>query len=70
MRRIWPIVILFDENVIEAEKNTRKNKKLFRSEPEICSEDSLFYPTKERNNSLFLERNDRKPSILANESPP
>ena len=34
-------------------------KKLFRSEPEICLLDSFSYPTKERNNSLFLERKDR-----------
>ena len=33
-----------------------KYNKLFRSEPEICLIDSFFYPTKERNNSFFLER--------------
>ena len=33
-----------------------KYKKLFRPEPEFCLIDSFFYPTKERNNSLFLER--------------
>ena len=39
-------------------------KKLFRSVPEICFVDSFFYSTKEQNNSLFLERNDRKPQHL------
>ena len=36
-----------------------KCKKLFRSEPEICSIHSFFYPTKARNISLFLERKGR-----------
>ena len=31
-------------------------KRLGRSEPEIYSTDSFFYPTKERNNSLFFEK--------------
>jgi len=36
-----------------------KCKKLLHSKPEICLIDWFFYPAKERNNSLFLERNDR-----------
>ena len=46
-----------------------KYKKFFRSELEICSIDSFFYPIAERNNSVLKERkdrietNDRKPNF-------
>ena len=38
----------------------RSEYKYFRSEPVICLIESFFYATKERMNSLFLERNDCK----------
>ena len=41
--------------------------KLFHFEPEICLIDSFFYPPKDRNDSLFLERNDRKPIMRGRE---
>ena len=39
-----------------------KYMNLFRLEPEIYLADYFFYSIKERNNSLFLERNDCKPT--------
>ena len=41
-----------------------KYKELFRSETEICSVGTLFYPTKKRINSLLLERKDHEAKWL------
>ena len=42
-----------------------KCNKLFRSVREICLIHSILYPSRERNNSLFLERNDHKNQTVA-----